>query len=176
MNRPNLPIANSYWVIPNRFLAGEYPAAFGAERIRKRLDALLEAGLDTFIKLTHENELPDYAPALHERAADHQKFVHILPFPIADFGLPTRDQMTTILNAIDDALASGRNIYMHCWGGVGRTGTVVGCYLVRHGMTGNDALAQLTQWWEDDPRRAIHPRTPETKEQIQFIREWHELA
>ena len=31
-------------------------------------------------------------------------------------------------------------MYLHCWGGVGRTGTVVGCWLVRHGRTGDEAL------------------------------------
>ena len=32
---------------------------------------------------------------------------------------------------------------MHCWGGVGRTGTTVGCWLVRHGRSGTEALAEL---------------------------------
>ena len=171
MNHP-LPIPNSYWVIPGRFLAGEYPAAFGAGRIRKRLDALLEAGLDTFIKLTGENELPDYAPALHERAGYYDKTVRVLPFPITDFGLPTPGHMTAILNAIDEALAAGRNVYIHCWGGVGRTGTAVGCYLVRHGMTGDQALAQIASWWENDPRHGMFPRSPETDEQFEFVRAW----
>ncbi|MCL4823911.1 MAG: hypothetical protein KJZ57_06790, partial [Anaerolineales bacterium] len=90
MTTLDLPISNSYWVIPNRFLAGEYPGAFGEERVRKRLNALLEAGLDTFIDLTRENELPDYAPLLRERAAYYQKDVRVHRLPIRDFGLPTR--------------------------------------------------------------------------------------
>ncbi len=32
---------------------------------------------------------------------------------------------------------------MHCWGGVGRTGTVVGCWLVRHGLDDGDAIARI---------------------------------
>lgn len=176
MTTLDLPISNSYWVIPNRFLAGEYPGAFGEERVRKRLDALLEAGLDTFIDLTHENELPDYAPLLRERAAYYQKDVRVHRLPIRDFGLPTRAGMIATLNVIDEALARGRNVYLHCWAGIGRTGSTVGCYLVRHGMTGEQALAQLAQWWETDPRRAHHPRTPETDEQVEFIRGWNEPA
>jgi hypothetical protein len=176
MTAPPLPIPNSYWVIPSRLLAGEYPAAFGEERIRRRLDAFLEAGLDTFINLTGGNELPDYAPALRERAAYHDKKVAVLPFPIADFGLPSRQQMTALLDAIDQSLEAGRNIYLHCWGGIGRTGTVVGCFLVRRGLSGDQALAQIEAWWENDPRHAIHPRSPETDEQLDFVRAWHELA
>ena len=172
----NLPFANSYWVIPNRFLAGEYPGAFGAERIRKRLDALLEAGLDTFVNLTRPDELPDYAPILLERAGYYGKDVRIHRLAIEDFGLPTRELMLDILSVLDGALNEGRNVYVHCWGGIGRTGTTVGCYLVRHGMTGDEALAQLARWWATDPRRVTFRRTPETDDQVQFVRNWHELA
>ena len=31
--------------------------------------------------------------------------------------------MQEILDAVDRALAAGRNVYLHCWGGIGRTGT-----------------------------------------------------
>lgn len=176
MTTPTLPFANSYWVVPNRFLAGEYPGAFGAERIRKRLDALLEAGMDTFVNLTRADELPDYAPILFERAGYYNKDVRVHRLSIEDFGLPTRELMLDILRVIDGALNEGRNVYVHCWGGIGRTGTTVGCYLVRHGMTGDEALAQLAQWWATDPRRVTFRRTPETDDQVEFIRNWHELA
>ena len=57
--------------------------------------------------------------------------------------------MTAILDAIDTSLTGGRLVYVHCWGGVGRTGTVVGCWLLRHGLATRDAvldtLAQLRQ-------------------------------
>lgn len=175
-NRRNLPIPNSYWVIPKRFLAGEYPGGFNNDRVRQRLDASLDAGLDTFINLTKADELPPYTTVLREEAKAYDRDVKVINLPIHDFGLPTHDEMVDILNHIDDALANGRNVYLHCWGGIGRTGTTVGCYLVRHGMTGDQALAQLAQWWEHDPRRAYYPRTPETDEQVKFVREWHELA
>lgn len=171
-----LPIPNSYWVIPHRFLAGEYPGGFNRERVRQRVNAYLDARLDTFINLTQPDELPPYDPILLEEAAYYNLRVETIHLPIRDFGLPTRDEMLIILNHVDGALEKGHNVYLHCWGGIGRTGTTVGCYLVRHGMTGDEALAQLAQWWQNDPRRAYYPRTPETDEQIQFVRDWHELA
>ena len=170
----NLPIPESYWVIPGRFLAGQYPGGFGEERVRRRMDAFLEAGLDTFINLTGPDELPPYLPALLEEAKIYNRQVEALQLPIRAFGLPSRAEMIVILDSIDAALAKGRNVYLHCWGGIGRTGLTVGCYLVRHGMGGGQALAQLAEWWQDDPRRASFPRTPETEEQVQFVREWHE--
>lgn len=176
MPRLKLPIPNSYWVIPHRLLAGEYPGGFDRARVRQRMDACLDARLDTFINLTQPDELPPYRPVLLEEAEAYSLAVETIHLPIRDFGLPTRDEMLIILNHVDSALEKGHNIYLHCWGGIGRTGTTVGCYLVRHGMTGDEALAQLAQWWQNDPRRAYYPRTPETDEQVQFVRDWHELA
>jgi hypothetical protein len=176
MTRLKLPIPESYWVLPGRFLAGEYPGGFNRERVRQRMDAFLGAGLNTFINLTGPDELPPYLPVLLEEAKNYDCQVENIHLPIRDFGLPTREEMVIILDHIDDALEKNRNVYLHCWGGIGRTGTTVGCYLVRHGMTGEQALAQMAQWWQEDPRRTWYPRTPETDEQIQFVQEWHELA
>jgi hypothetical protein len=176
MSHIRVPIPESYWVIPGRFLAGEYPGGFNRERVIQRMDACLAAGLDTFINLTGPDELPPYLPVLLEQAKTHHRKVEDIHLPIRDFGLPTHEEMVNILNNIDNALDKKRNVYLHCWGGIGRTGTTVGCYLVRHGMTGDQALAQLAEWWQTDPRRTWYPRTPETDEQVQFVQEWHELA
>ncbi len=174
MHRRYLPIPNSYWVIPKRFLAGEYPGGFNRERVLQRLNACLKVGLDTYIDLTQPDELPPYEPLLREQARKFNLNIETFHLPIRDFGLPSREEMLVILDTIDDALTRGRNVYLHCWGGIGRTGTAVGCYLVRHGLSGEEALRQLARWWEDDPRRPYYPRTPETDEQVNFVRTWHE--
>jgi predicted protein tyrosine phosphatase len=80
--------------------------------------------------------------------------------------------MKKILDTLDQLLKDGRKIYIHCWGGVGRTGTTVGCYLIRHGKTGEEALAQLAVWWQHVPKHSLHPRSPETDEQVKFILDW----
>ena len=53
------PVAESYWVIPDRLLAGEHPAG-DAQEIERRLGALLDAGFNAFIDLTEPGELPPY--------------------------------------------------------------------------------------------------------------------
>ena len=65
--------------------------------------------------------------------------------PIPDTGNPKPAQVESILDTIDTAIAAGRRVYVHCWGGIGRTGTIVGCYLVRHGLTGDQALAEIAR-------------------------------
>jgi protein-tyrosine phosphatase len=82
--------------------------------------------------------------------------------------------MNSILDTIDQNLLEGRKIYLHCWGGIGRTGTTVGCYLVRKGKTGEEALDQLSAWWRGVPKSRYHLHSPETLEQMEFIRTWAE--
>lgn len=168
------PIRESYWVEPGRFLAGEYPAAPYEWRARERLDQLLESGINTFYDLTILNELPPYLPILREEANERGIKIQHVRFPILDHNIPPRGMMTAILDAIDSALAKGRNVYVHCWGGIGRTGTTVGCYLVRRGLTGEQALEKLAEWWEDVPKSAYFPHSPETDQQKAYVLNWWE--
>jgi hypothetical protein len=43
---------------------------------------------------------------------------------------------------------------------------------VRRGKTGDEALRQLAEWWQTVPKSHIHQRSPETREQVEFIRNW----
>jgi len=166
------PIPESYWVEPDHLLAGEYPGQYDAEITRSRLDAFLQAGFNTFIDLTKPNETVAYLPMLLEEAKLYGAEVKHMRFPIGDFGLPTPALMSSILDTIDSDLKIGRKIYLHCWGGIGRTGTTVGCYLVRRGKSGEQALHQLADWWQTVPKSHIHQHSPETREQVEFILNW----
>ena len=174
MTELDRPIRESYWVKSGRFLAGEYPAAPYVERARVRLGALLDSGINTFFDLTLVNELPPYLSILREEASKRGITIQHIRFPILDRNIPTRGTMTAILDTIDGALSRGRNVYLHCWGGIGRTGITVGCYLVRHGLTGEHALAELAEWWESVPKSSHFPRSPETDRQVEFILNWWE--
>jgi protein-tyrosine phosphatase len=139
------PPPGTYWVLPRRLLAGAYPAG---------LDRLREAGVTLLVDLTEESEY-----GLASYAAQLEAGMRTIRMPIADFSCPAPEQMTEILDLIDAELAAGSVVYVHCYGGVGRTGTVVGCWLVRHGATAKEAVEQLR-------------RPPETPEQRQFIESW----
>lgn len=166
------PIPESYWVVPGRLLAGEYPGLSAEELTRKRIDTFIEDGFQTFVDLTRPGELAPYARILTEQAEAYGVEISHRRFPIGDFGLPTGEQMNVILDAIDDSLQAGQKIYLHCWGGIGRTGTTVGCYLVRQGMSGVSALTQLAAWWKSVPKSRYHLHSPETVEQMNFVRNW----
>lgn len=171
---PSIPISESYWVIPDQFLAGEYPSSSQETIARKKLSAFLEAGITDFIDLTHPRELVPYEPLLKELAPLYELDVNYTCIPIQDFGVPNVETMRHVLDTIDDALNRNRKIYVHCRGGIGRTGMTVGCYLVRHGETPTHALAQVNHLFHTRPVNIFHPRSPETDEQIQFVLDWRE--
>lgn len=160
-----LPIADSYWVVPGRFMAGEYPGARDDGPAARRIAALEGLGIRCFVNLTEAGEygLNPYAPFL---GADTR---HVR-LAIRDMGTPDVAHMRRILDTIDAALASGDGVYVHCYGGIGRTGTVVGCYLVRHGHTPADAVAQIAAWRTGTPDG--WKTSPETPAQHRFIHGW----
>ena len=170
---PPAPADNAYWVEAGRFLAGEYPGAPAEEVARTRIRKLLDAGIDCFVDLTQPGELEAYdrwLPGPYGRDA-----VQYLRKPIRDHGLPAeRAHMVEILDEIDAALDAGRLVYLHCRAGIGRTNTVVGCWLARHGESGQAALEKLNELWQRNPRVSQWPTVPETEAQVDYVRAWRE--
>ena len=175
-NTPDRPIPNSYWIQPGRFAAGEYPGAPDLGSAEAKLRDMLEAGIDHFIDLTGEaDRLKPYIQIAEKEASHLGRSVNRESHPITDLSVPRRpEEMTSILDAIDNALDNDRTVYVHCWGGVGRTGTVVGCWLVRHGLSGEEALAQVSEWWMGMAKAHPDRSSPETPEQRQYVMDWRE--
>jgi ADP-ribosylglycohydrolase len=165
------PLPNTYWVRPRRFLAGEYPASHRTSEATSRLRRLLDAGIDYFIDLTEEHELREYESLLAELHPD----ARYRRFPIEDHGLPEEPAVVmAVLDCIDEAMAAGHNVYLHCRAGVGRTGTVLGCHFVRHGLQNEAALDRLAELWQQSERSRHIPLIPETDAQASYVRFWHE--
>lgn len=175
------PYSNSYWVQPGRLLAGEYPGAFMPTVARRKLRLLLDAGVTFFLDLTHSADgLESYEDLLRAEAKAFPTPVTYRRMAIPDRDIPTAAQMVETLNVIDEALAAGQVVYIHCWGGIGRTGTVVGCHLARHcdkpDGRGDAALAHLAALWQTVEKRNLHPQSPETPAQVEMVRTWAEVA
>lgn len=155
------PIKNTYWVT-EQFCAGRYPGNMHRVRRKQYINNLEASGISLFVDLTEEGELETYAELL--QTGRHVRM------PIRDFSVTTTDNYCTILNTIDETITAGETVYVHCWGGIGRTGTIVGCWLVRHGMEPQAALDQIAEWRKENPNR--HKPSPETEEQRQIVLGW----
>ncbi|WP_129673630.1 dual specificity protein phosphatase family protein [Candidatus Chloroploca sp. Khr17] len=167
-----LPHKNCYRVAP-QLIAGEYPGAAVPDLAQWRIAMHLDAGITSFLDLTEVGALVPYEALLATEAQLRQPTVRYQRMSIEDGSIPqSRDEMEAILNYLDGEIAAGQTVYLHCWGGIGRTGTVVGCWLVRRGMRGEDALATLARHWQGVAKRIYHPHSPETQQQRDYILRW----
>jgi atypical dual specificity phosphatase len=147
----------STWIAPGRLAAGRHPCADGSEHAAPAVEALVTEGVTLFVDLTEEGELASYEDLVRPPTRR-------LGFPVADFTVPDPSTLTHVLDAIDDEIGAGGVPFVHCWAGCGRTGVVVGCWLVRHGAAPEEALARV--------ERERGPGCPQTREQRLAILAW----
>jgi protein-tyrosine phosphatase len=160
---------DAFWVRQHQLMAGEYPGDRQSDRAKQKVRWLAEAGITVFIDLTEDAELLPYNHYLASIAVSKQAIEHVR-MPIRDVNVPTEADMVRILDLIDAKLKDGHVVYVHCWGGVGRTGTVVGCFLVRHGMSGHQALVEIRRIRRNS--RKAWRVAPETGEQRAMVVRW----
>ncbi len=160
----NRPLNQSYLIVGNGIIyAGEYPGNKSGELAERRIEQMYHFGIRHFIDLTEEGELIPYS--------------HLLPsdttytrFPIADCGAPRSvESVRRLMLRIEDLKRMDGYVYVHCWGGVGRAGTIIACYLSQREMYDlNQTLEALRSCFSMMPK-AAYRKTPETKVQIDFI-------
>lgn len=194
------PLPNTYWVIPGGFLAGELPSAPDERSMIARQETLFGAGIRVIFNLMEADErdfsgrpFRGYEACFTGIGSREGCHTECRRFPIRDLSVPSEAQLEAILAAIDATLAAGRPLYLHCWGGIGRTGTVVGSWLARHGLaTGEAALALLHRLRETAARHAaghadagsagggeiskLGRASPETAAQRDLVRHWPPMA
>ena len=164
----NRPLNQSYEVSGNGIIyAGEYPGDKNGEFARHKIEQMYHFGIRHFVDLTEEGELVPYS--------------HLLPsdttytrFPIRDCGAPKSiESVQRLLLRIEELKKMDGYVYVHCWGGVGRTGTIVACYLSQNWKEPelNHTLEVLRRNFSEMPKSAYR-KTPETKEQIDFIEQF----
>jgi atypical dual specificity phosphatase len=133
------------WLIEDSLAACRYPRSDAALR------ELAGSGVTLLINL-HERPHPP------ERLSPYGLTeVHL---PVADFTPPTPEQLERGVTAIEQAIASGQKVAVHCGAGLGRTGTLLACYLVKGGLGTNEAITRV---------RAARPGSVETQEQVAAI-------
>ena len=179
-------IKNSYWVVPGEIMAGAFPGSYEDFNAKLRLRSLFDEGIRAFINLQEEGEMARSDKGYNENYWDFFRIFLknsnepeidgglVRRFSIPDKSVPSVELMKEILNEIDELHSKKIPLYIHCWGGLGRTATVVGCWMMRHGIAERssviDEIFTLRSIGVDPAYLAY--RSPETDEQERFILAW----
>lgn len=161
------PLYQSYKVYDHLY-AGEYPGDKYGEKAKDKLWEMLHFGVRQFYDLTEEGELVPYKELLPS-GVSHTRF------QIRDVSIPTSIERTRkiVEHIISDADGKHGEVYVHCWGGVGRTGTIIACLIAEKTdyPEFKTVMAELRRRFAQMPKSARR-RTPETREQEQFIKDY----
>jgi atypical dual specificity phosphatase len=143
------------WILPGQLAGSGRPGRYGS--LEDDLAFLRGEGIQVIISLLETTlNLQDY---LREGFELHH-------FPVEDFTAPTIDQVTEACGIIEETLARGENVLVHCNAGIGRTGALLACFLVHRGMKPTDAVSEI---------RDKRPMSLETREQGDIVRRYFEL-
>jgi protein-tyrosine phosphatase len=166
------PYVRSYWVDPGKLLAGCYPGDKNPEKAAQKLDGLVAAGIRHVVNLMEAGEIGHLGELFVPYDAPfNARGISCVRMPIEDFHAPRADAMVPILDEIDQSIAAGAPTYVHCWGGRGRTGTVVGCWLIRHGLASPGGALDRIQELQANCEGQLAP-SPENEVQRMFVRNW----
>mmetsp|Transcript_32029 Transcript_32029/g.91951 ORF Transcript_32029/g.91951 Transcript_32029/m.91951 type:complete len:284 (+) Transcript_32029:74-925(+) len=191
------------WLLPERLLAGRYPyvnpgyCESSKEADEQLITLLQDAKVSTFVCL--QAELPPqqdprswpprgvrvpgfpgrflpYATRVQELAAAMGCKVHFVHEPITDLGVPSQEQLSSLLEQLENLLLAGEVVYLHCWGGRGRTGLVAACLLGKlfPDRAADDCLDLVQSAYSS---RGDHrdvgqlALSPQTREQRDFVRD-----
>lgn len=120
------------WLVPGRLAGTPWPGV--VHDMDADLKALSRCGVTMLITLT-EKDFPQDALARHGLCNFH--------LPVYDHEPPTVAQIQMLLARMSAAMRRGEVLAVHCLAGLGRTGTVLAAWLVREGLTAEEALRRV---------------------------------
>ncbi|MBT4100024.1 MAG: protein phosphatase [Gemmatimonadetes bacterium] len=147
---------NFSWIVEGRLAASGLPggAPYMGVSLKDDLSYFRSQDIGVIVSLT-ESPLD---PAFLEQAG--LVGVHL---PVPDMTSPSQDTIESFLRVVDEAEDRGYAALVHCRAGLGRTGTLLACYLVRDGLSGDAAIEEV---------RHKRPGSIETAEQEAMIRDF----
>jgi protein-tyrosine phosphatase len=140
--------------------SSRYPGNVYRRDAADDLATMRDMGVVRLVLLVEDGELARWSdPRIVELG--RQVGIEVVRFPIRDGTAPSPGEMDAILEAVDQGRRAG-DVAVACMGGVGRSGTVAACALVRAGRRPQDAIQRV--------REVRHPEAVETEAQERFVR------
>ena len=117
------------WLQNGRLAGSGYPAS------RTQIEWLVRAGINCILTLTVDPLPAEFTSGL-DIVTSH--------VPMQDHQPPSVDALERAVEFVEEQLAAGRAVLVHCLAGEGRTGCVLAAYLVKtKGLVADQATAEV---------------------------------
>ena len=143
---------NFGWVLENELAGSMGPSSFDD------LSFLYHSGVRAVIRMEEQT--------ISANTADSLDLVDMFE-PVTDFTAPSLDQIHRMVEFIDRQVADQRPVAVSCYAGIGRTGTVLACYLVHRGQEPSEAISRV---------RELRPRSVQTTDQEAAVYDYAQWA
>lgn len=164
------------WLVPNHVMVGRYPGSGRGEWAEKAVTSVRAAGVTTFVCL--QSELPPQDSGREMPRGFERYFEAATAFDgpapsFAYYGIPDMEpaadleSLGTFVQSLADRVENDECLFVHCWGGKGRTGLVAACLLGElYDVGPEEALDRVQAYVELRAPGALSPETAAQKAQV----------
>ena len=144
------------WLWPDQLALATRPG-YNDDRERD-IKTMVKAGIKTLWSFLTDQDIEKYELLdLEEELAEHG--IRLRRSPIEDREIPSIDQVDAFVKQLLRDLSAGP-VALSCSAGIGRTGTMTACFLIREGQSADEAITEV---------RSVRPGAVENLEQEDFV-------